>query len=393
MSDHGEGTVERISPSACLPSARLLEAGGSARRPGEGGAREAPAPYGPAPSHAWPKITVITPVLNGRRYVGAAIESVRAQHYAHVEHIVIDAGSTDGTLEVLARYPHLRVIAEPDEGPHDAMNKGIRHAKGEVIGFLNADDEYVGNLLTEVALLFRASPELEALCGASLVLEEAEGGARRPIARLDLPVEGGLALDVLTLGSPAFNARFFRRRLFDRVGLFDNRYRIAADRDFLIRARLAGVRSQAMPRVVYLYRQHEGSRTLDPSRRARIEIAREHVRMVAAYLSSASLTPCARRHLRRLHAFETLKLVLHGIRRGRWGLSARSLAAAVRLNTLWPWTMAAALLARRRLARDQLRLAGGAARLRAGAQARLDVDSGRDLSSGAWVQNQRRRMG
>jgi len=98
-----------------------------------------------------PLISVITPCLNGVRYSGAAIESVLAQEYPAFEHIVVDGGSNDGTLEVLQRYPHLRWTSGPDSGQSDAMNKGFARAKGEVIVYLNADDYFEPHAFRAVA--------------------------------------------------------------------------------------------------------------------------------------------------------------------------------------------------------------------------------------------------
>ena len=77
-------------------------------------------------SQILPRISVITPCLNGERYIADAIDSVLRQGYPNYEHIVIDGASTDATLAVLQRYPHLIVVSEPDRGSHEAMNKGIR---------------------------------------------------------------------------------------------------------------------------------------------------------------------------------------------------------------------------------------------------------------------------
>src|SRR4051812_10747997 len=90
------------------------------------------------------QITVITAVKNRARTLGDCLRSVQAQTWKGVEHIVIDGGSTDGTLGVLAsdRSRIARLISEPDGGVYDALNKGIRLATGDVVGFLHADDEY-----------------------------------------------------------------------------------------------------------------------------------------------------------------------------------------------------------------------------------------------------------
>src|SRR5467141_2466159 len=97
-----------------------------------------------------PRISVITPCLNGVRYVGEAIESVLKQDYPNMEHIVVDGGSTDGTLEVLSRYHHLSVLKGPDRGVYDALNKALAVAKGELIGILNSDDRYADGVFAAV---------------------------------------------------------------------------------------------------------------------------------------------------------------------------------------------------------------------------------------------------
>ena len=104
-----------------------------------------------APMDRAPRISIVTPSYNQARYIGLSIESVMAQAYPDVEHIVIDGGSADGTLEVLARYPHLRVVSERDRGHADAVNKGFRLASGRIWAFLNSDDTLVPGALRRVA--------------------------------------------------------------------------------------------------------------------------------------------------------------------------------------------------------------------------------------------------
>jgi glycosyltransferase involved in cell wall biosynthesis len=98
-----------------------------------------------------PRISIVTPSFNQASYIGETIESVLAQRYPDVEHIVIDGGSRDGTLDVLGRYPHLRVVSEPDRGHADALNKGFRLATGDIWAFLNSDDTLLPGALARVA--------------------------------------------------------------------------------------------------------------------------------------------------------------------------------------------------------------------------------------------------
>jgi glycosyltransferase involved in cell wall biosynthesis len=99
----------------------------------------------------WPRVSIVTPSFNQARYIVATVESVIAQDYPNLEHIVIDGGSTDGTLTRLAPYPHVKLVSEPDGGHADAINKGFRLATGEIWGFLNSDDTLLPGALRRVA--------------------------------------------------------------------------------------------------------------------------------------------------------------------------------------------------------------------------------------------------
>ncbi|BCA57121.1 hypothetical protein W02_42610 [Nitrospira sp. KM1] len=101
-----------------------------------------------------PKLTILTPSFNQGRYIEQTIDSVRVQDYGPVEHIVIDGGSTDGTVDLLRRYPHVNWISEADRGQADALNKGLARATGDIIGWINSDDYYEPNIFTSVMQCF-----------------------------------------------------------------------------------------------------------------------------------------------------------------------------------------------------------------------------------------------
>src|SRR5262245_42451200 len=98
-----------------------------------------------------PPISIITCSYNQGRFLGQAVESVLAQGYPRVQHLVVDGMSTDETVEVLARYPHLEVLREPDRGQADALNKGFARATGTILAFLNSDDVLLPGALHRVA--------------------------------------------------------------------------------------------------------------------------------------------------------------------------------------------------------------------------------------------------
>lgn len=173
-------------------------------------------------------VSIVTPSLNQARYLREAIESVRAQTYAPIEHIVVDGGSTDGTLEILAGYDGLRWVSETDRGQSHALNKGFDMAQGEVLGWLNADDAYEPGAVAEAVV---------ALGGAELVYADVtriddEGvNPRRIRSRpaFDLWTELNLGCGIY---SPAV---FFTRQAFEAVGGLDETLHLTMDYDLWLR--------------------------------------------------------------------------------------------------------------------------------------------------------------
>ncbi len=122
-----------------------------------------------------PTISIITPSFNRADMIAQAVESVLKQGDLPLEHIIIDGGSTDGTLDLLEQFPHLRVVSEPDDGMYDALNKGLKLAHGEIIGFLNTDDLYTPSVFMEVLPLF-TNPAVDAVAGRAVVFCTNENG-------------------------------------------------------------------------------------------------------------------------------------------------------------------------------------------------------------------------
>ena len=140
-----------------------------------------------------PKISIITACFNSIHTIRETLESVRSQDYPHWEHIVIDGGSTDGTVEVLKEFPHLQWISEKDEGHYHAMNKGVARATGDVVNILNADDCFRPGALRKVAEAFQAHPDWDGLFGDIVYVD----GKGREIYRRE---EALFDYDVLRFG-------------------------------------------------------------------------------------------------------------------------------------------------------------------------------------------------
>lgn len=111
------------------------------------------------------KISIITPTLNQAEFIEDTIKSVLNQNYENYEHIIIDGGSSDSTLKILQKYPHLKWISEKDNGQADAINKGFRLAGGDIIAWLNSDDFYEENIFDDIVSFFESNPSCKFLYG------------------------------------------------------------------------------------------------------------------------------------------------------------------------------------------------------------------------------------
>jgi len=111
------------------------------------------------------KFSIITPTLNQGRFITDTIESILAQDYKDFEHIVVDGGSTDNTLEILKTYPHIKWISEKDKGPANAINKGFKMATGDIFAWLNSDDYYEENVFKFVNQEFLKNKDKKMLYG------------------------------------------------------------------------------------------------------------------------------------------------------------------------------------------------------------------------------------
>ena len=183
-----------------------------------------------------PSITVITPSFNAAASIEATLESVRAQRYPKLEHLVVDGASTDGTVEILEAAPGIRYVSEPDRGLAHALNKGIAMASGDVIGELNADDVYEPGALQAVGEAFRDHPGAAWLTGYCRIIDGDGAEIRRAITEYKNALLRRYSLGLyLTHNFISAPATFFRRATLAEAGDFDERYRISVDYDLQLR--------------------------------------------------------------------------------------------------------------------------------------------------------------
>lgn len=176
-----------------------------------------------------PLVSIITPSFNSAATIERTIQSVLSQDYSRIEHIVVDGASSDGTVAILKRYPHLRWISEPDRGQSDALNKGFWMAQGEIIGWLNADDTYnLGAISAAVGHLLAHSETAMVYSHCNLV-DEAD---RLTGVIVALPWK--LERDLLEHRIPQPTA-FIKAEALARVGYLDTSLHYVMDRDLFMR--------------------------------------------------------------------------------------------------------------------------------------------------------------
>ena len=194
------------------------------------------------------KISVITVCYNAADTIAETLESVVAQRYLDVEHIVIDGASTDSTLKIIEPYAARlsAVFSEPDRGVYDAMNKGLARATGEVVGFLNADDVYMHpEVLARIAATM-ADPEIDA-CYADLVYVDRVQTNRVVRHWTSRDYTPGLFEKGWMPAHPTF---FVRKSVYEKFGGFNLRYRLQADFELALRfIGVHGIQTRYVPEI------------------------------------------------------------------------------------------------------------------------------------------------
>lgn len=182
-------------------------------------------------------MTIVTPCLNAAETLPAALESVRAQAYGGaVEHLVVDGGSTDGTLEILRSAGGVTFVSEPDRGLSDAVNKGIRMAEGQIVGWLNADDVYLPGALEAVSSAFAGSPGALWATGPCLIMDQDGNEIRKSVTAYKNFFLRHYSYSLhLVQNFVSCPSTFVRRDAFDRVGLLDERFGYSMDYDLWLR--------------------------------------------------------------------------------------------------------------------------------------------------------------
>jgi glycosyltransferase involved in cell wall biosynthesis len=237
-----------------------------------------------------PAVSIVTPSLNQGQFIEQAIQSVRGQDYLDLEHIIVDGGSTDCTTQTLKKYEkayNMRWISEPDNGMYEAINKGMRRARGQILAYLNADDLYFPWTVRAVVEAFQDQPSVDLVYG-DMVSMAMDG---RYASIIFSPPEEILRthLRFFSLAQPSV---FWRRRVFESLKGFDESLHIASDYDFWLKASRR-FRFRKLNEVLAVFRFHSKSKSLKNLRSS----WEENTRARARYYGPKTLSATAHRAL------------------------------------------------------------------------------------------------
>jgi glycosyltransferase involved in cell wall biosynthesis len=193
-----------------------------------------------------PLISIVTVVYNGEKYLEQTIQSVLAQTYDNIEYLIIDGGSTDGTIPIIKKYLSEidYWVSEPDKGIFDAMNKGINKASGELINLLNADDFLEEDTVERVVYKYQSIEKPCVIYGHASALDDKNQLEAELYS--NLKYWRGMTINHQTM--------FVHREVYNSVGLYNGNYRYAADYDFFIRTFKNNIPYLSLDTVVVNYR-------------------------------------------------------------------------------------------------------------------------------------------
>jgi glycosyltransferase involved in cell wall biosynthesis len=208
-----------------------------------------------------PRLSIVTPSYNQAGFVERTLRSVLDQGYPNLEYIVVDGGSSDGSAEIIERYADQLAwwVSEPDNGQTDALNKGLRHAAGDIVAYINSDDYYLPGAFEAAVEVLEGSDALWAVGSARFVDKH-----DRPTAhwRPQLP-RGGRHWWILDPWGVPQAATFWRREAFDRFGLFRDDMHYVFDTEFGLRLAFAGHLPELVDRDLAVRVEHDEAKSWD----------------------------------------------------------------------------------------------------------------------------------
>lgn len=287
----------------------------------------------------FPRISIITPSFNQARYIEQTIHSVLNQDYPNLEYIIIDGGSTDGTVDVVRKYESVLSywISEPDRGQAHAINKGLERVTGDIIAYLNSDDLYLPGALHRVAGEYRARPDADLFYGRCRLIDGDNvilGQRTGSISTYE---------EILDLWDVWWQERnfvqpevFWTKRIMDRAGPFREDLFYVMDYDYWARIFRAGGKPSFIDAELACFRRHSAQKSTQPELTAAelIEVARPLIWEDSALVGFAKQTELKGKWLYHTVFLPEVMRSLHR-REARWVRFARLLLVSLHYPQLF----------------------------------------------------------
>jgi glycosyltransferase involved in cell wall biosynthesis len=248
-----------------------------------------------------PLVSIVTPSYNKGKFIEETILSIKTQTHPQIEHIIIDGGSTDDTINILKKYEgtyNMQWLSEPDEGQSDAINKGWRMAKGEILAYLNADDTYLPEAVETAAKFLLEHPDIMMVYGrCNIINESSEVIGQSPAKEFDWE-------DTLCRGGmiPQPTA-FFRRKILHEIGYLNTNLHMSMDLDLWIRIGLK-FKMKCIPKHLANFRLCLGTKSMDDA----YKFGHEHLYILSKTFSNAELPKEVRALKRKAYSYAHLSI-------------------------------------------------------------------------------------
>lgn len=230
-----------------------------------------------------PLVSIVTPSYNQGQFIEDTILSVKNQDYPNIEHIIVDGGSTDNTLEILKKYEgtyNMRWVSEPDEGQADAINKGFMQSRGQILAWLNADDTYLFSAVSTAVAYLIKHLEADLVYGNIYIIDE-QGNELKICRTVPYDIHMHLA-GVFIVPQ---QAAFWRREAFFRAGMLNPKLQFSLDGELWLKMAKMGMELHFIDKILANFRMHPASKTVSKAR-----LAKEESRQVKEVILGRRLT-------------------------------------------------------------------------------------------------------
>jgi glycosyltransferase involved in cell wall biosynthesis len=232
-----------------------------------------------------PLVSIITPSFNQSKFLEETIQSVLGQDYDRVEYLLIDGASTDNSLDIIRKYTQRLSywVSEPDRGQAQAINKGLKQAKGDILGWLNSDDVLLPGTIRRAVETLQAHPDVDVVYGRLERMDEQGKSVPTPILPKDrVEFNRGTMLEECTVNQAG---AFWRREMMEKVGLLNESLRYVMDYEYWIRIAIAGGRFKRLPETTARFRLTRDSKTVGQA----LPMAQEGMQVIQSFSAQPGL--------------------------------------------------------------------------------------------------------